>query len=64
MSARNWRNLPYYVSFSQKWASERMGRYYKRRLSKARRKYAKEQLAGRRGKEPVGIERECNYKGW
>jgi len=64
MSARNWQNLPAYVSFSQKWASEHLGRYYKRRLSKARRKHTKELLAGRRGKEPVGIESECSWKGW
>ena len=39
------------------------GKWWKRRLHKARRRYAKAQLAGRRGKEPVGLESEVNWRG-
>jgi len=40
-----------------RWGSRGIGRFYKRRLSKARRQ------AWKTGKDPVNIERECNWKG-
>lgn len=40
-----------------RWRSRGIGRFYKRRLSKARRQ------AWKTGKDPVNIERECNWKG-
>lgn len=39
------------------------GRWCKRRLSKARRRYAKQMIRFGRGKEPTGIESYVNYKG-
>ncbi len=41
-----------------------LGRFHKRRLSKARRRYARDRLAGRKGRYR-GVahwERECNWK--
>ena len=43
-----------------RWNSRGQGRYWKRRLSKARRKAWRD--SHRRGL--VGIERECNWKNW
>jgi len=42
----------------------KLGRWAKRRLSKARRKYHKDLLRHGKGKEPTGIESETNYKYW
>lgn len=52
-----------FITFMETWPRG-LGRWMKRRLSKARRKYAKERLNGRKGKEPSGIESEVNWKGW
>jgi len=54
-----------YISFTQTWGNkEGIGRYWKRILSKARRRYAKAELRGERGKEPVGLESTVNWKSW
>jgi len=55
---------PKWLSFSQIWPSRHMGRWYKRMLSKARRRYWKMMLRFGKGKEPTNKEREVNYKGW
>jgi len=39
-----------------------LGRYWKRKLSKARRRYAKDILRGLRGKEPVNLEGRVNWR--
>ena len=55
----------WYVSFSEKWSGKPgNGRYMKRSLSKARRRYAKCKLRGISAKEPTGLESLVNYKGW
>lgn len=65
MGRRYFKKLPWYVSFTQTWGNKRgMGRFWKRQLSKARRRYAKNLLKYGRGKEPVGLESEVNWKGW
>lgn len=46
------------------WPGSRIGRYYKRGLSKARRRQAKEELRGQRPRSVSGYERECNWKTW
>ena len=46
------------------WSSPHMGRFWKRCLSKARRRYIKSVLMFGRGKETTGYETECNYKNW
>lgn len=46
------------------WPSPGMGKWYKRRLHKARRQWYKARLRGQRGKEPVGLESEVNWKSW
>ncbi len=46
------------------WPGRGIGKHWKRRLHKARRKFAKDTLHGRRGKEPVGLESEVNWKTW
>lgn len=43
---------------------EKLGKWAKKRLSKARRKYAKDLLKHGKGKEPTGIESETNFKYW
>lgn len=40
------------------------GRWWKRQLSKARRRYINALLRSGRGKEPIGLESEVNWKGW
>ena len=49
-----------YISFSQIWPGRGVGRYVKRRLSKARRRAWKD--PHQRG--VVGVEREANWKTW
>lgn len=53
-----------HVSFSQKWGTVGEGRYWKRRLSKARRRQIKMELRGHPSKEPTGLEARVNYKNW
>lgn len=55
---------PDYVSFSQKWPRAGSGRWRKRQLSKARRRYGRLTAKGHRARLPVHIESEVNYKGW
>jgi len=56
---------PSHVSFTQTWGNKpRLGRWFKRRLSKARRRYIKQLLWYGRGKEPTSIESEVSWKGW
>ena len=58
------------VSFSEMWSKAHEGRFWKRQLSKARRKAAKRLC--RYGEDDLAkverglpqIERECNYKRW
>lgn len=65
MGNRHWaEEVPEYVSMTERWPGPGVGRYWKRKLSKARRKHAKEQLNGRRGKEPTAIESEVNWRTW
>ena len=47
-----------------RWPNPHIGRYWKRQLSKARRRFAKQILLWGRGKEPLHYERECNWKTW
>jgi len=47
-----------------RWPNPHIGRYWKRQLSKARRRFAKQMLLWGRGKEPLHYERECNWKTW
>jgi len=54
------------VHFMQIWPGRHQGRYWKRQLSKARRRAWKEEVFLGRG-NPRGlaaIERECNWKTW
>lgn len=47
-----------------RWSGRGTGRYVKRQLGKARRRYIKAILHGvPRPKEPTNYERECNWKG-
>ena len=64
MGNRYFNDLPEYVSFSQRWPNPHIGRYWKRQLNKARRKYIKLELRGIRGREPVYLESMVNYKTW
>ena len=48
--------------FTFDWGSKG-GKCYKRRLNKARRAYFKARLRGNRGKEPVTLTSEVNWKG-
>ena len=45
------------------WSGIGIGRWYKRRLSKARRRYAKQMIKFGRGKSPANVETEVNWKG-
>lgn len=54
-----------HITFMETWGNKiGIGRYYKRRLSKARRRYAKDLIKFGRGKEPTGLESEINWRGW
>lgn len=46
------------------WRSVGLGRWIKRRLSKARRQAAKAELRGDRPRGVRGIESEANWKAW
>lgn len=61
----NWKQngklLPWWITITQTWGSKSgNGRYWKRRLSKARRRYWKD--THKRGL--MSIESTCNWKGW
>jgi hypothetical protein len=46
------------------WPAPHTGKWWKRRLHKARRRWYKARLRGQRGKEPTDIESEVNWKSW
>jgi hypothetical protein len=50
-------------SWKVRWSGEGIGRFWKRQLAKARRRYIKAVLRGEKGKYPFRYERECNWKG-
>lgn len=59
------RPAPPHVTFTEMWSNTPgMGKWYKRQLSKARRRYIKFTLLGIRVKEPTGWESEVNWKAW
>lgn len=68
MGRREWykkRQGRSWLGFTRMWPnSPGFGRWMKRRLSKARRRYIKSVLRTGRGKEPTRIESEVNWKGW
>ena len=65
MGNRYFSELPRYVHFTQTWGNKRgMGRYWKRQLSKARRRASKAEIDGRKVRGLAGIESEVNWKGW
>jgi len=45
------------------WSGSGIGRWHKRRLSKARRRYAKQLIRFGRGKSPANVEGDVNWKG-
>jgi len=45
------------------WYGRGIGRWHKKRLSKARRRYARQLIWFGRGKSPANYETECNWKG-
>lgn len=49
---------------SSSWPAPHIGKWWKRKLHKARRRWYKERLHGRRGKEPTAYESEVNWKTW
>jgi hypothetical protein len=60
-------HVPHYVTFSEIWSMGNhsgIGRFWKRRLSKARRRYIRDLLRLGRGKEPAGLESVVNWKDW
>lgn len=54
----------WYVSFSEKWGKPGQGKYWKKKLNKARRKKAKLECRGIRGKSNKVLESLVNYKMW
>jgi len=65
MSCRTWKDKlekKPWLSFSQIWPSAHIGRYYKKRLSKLRRRYWDLDNGHTRGL--YGAMSECNWKGW
>jgi hypothetical protein len=65
MGIRYWNSrAPEYVSFSERWPNVGVGRYWKRRLSKGRRKYSKMILQHGRGKEPTYLESMVHMRTW
>lgn len=51
-------------SFTCVWPGEGVGRFWKKKLSKARRAQAKLELRGIKAKPTTGIEREVNWRTW
>ena len=70
MSNRFFDELPWYIGFARTWGNKPgLGRWYKRRLSKARRRWARlfctiEDDAYRHLGGLISAETECNWKGW
>ena len=61
----NGRWMPWYLTFSQTWGNRKSGRYWKRALSKARRRAWKHELmTGKPYNKIVGLESEVNFRGW
>jgi hypothetical protein len=53
------------ISFMQQWPGRHQGRYWKRQLSKARRRaWKNEILYNHRPRSVDRYERECNWKTW
>jgi len=53
------------LSFTETWGNKvGYGKFLKRQRNRAERRYAKQVLKHGRGKEPVGQNSECNWKGW
>lgn len=57
------RPIPSYVSFTETWGDSG-GKWTKRQLSKARRRYIKAILLGHLAKEPTGWESTVNWRSW
>lgn len=51
-----------YPDYCLRWPGVGNGRYWKRQLSKARRRYARMLLRGFKPKPAKRVESECNYK--
>lgn len=63
--SRTYRNKDgYKPSFSETWNSRGEGRYWKRQLSKARRRFSKMLIYFGKGKSPSHYESEVNWRGW
>ena len=62
MGNRELQERPYWKQWG--WGRPGTGRWWKRQLSKARRKYSKHMILYGRAREPLGWERECNWKLW
>ena len=61
--------IPSWGTFSQLWPAEHVGRYWKRQLSKARRRFAKQlcrdgERAYRHARGLAYYETQANYKTW
>lgn len=54
----------YEPKWTCRWPGVGVGRYWKRQLAKARRRYIKALLRGDRGKEPTHLESEVNWRTW
>jgi len=61
MGNRRWQDFEHWQVC---WPNPKVGRYWKRQLSKARRRHIKLTLRGIRAKEPTHYESEVNYKTW
>lgn len=59
MAAREWGKLKPWMF---KWPNEKIGRYYKRKLSKARRRKAKMEILGIDYKNSIKQEENCSQK--
>jgi hypothetical protein len=65
MGNRYFEEQPWWINFTHTWGNKpHLGRWYKRRLSKARRRYIRTLIRLGRAKEPIGLEREVNWRGW
>ena len=67
MGRRFYDDVPAHVRFCDRWYAPGIGRWYKRQLSKARRRSAALELRGdyrRAYSRGTWTESECNYKRW
>jgi len=64
MGNREWMKEPRYSHWFHCWAGPGIGKFWKRRLNKARRKYIKNLIWFGRGKEPVSKESKINWRNW